>query len=65
MVHGRRYDEKHLRAHIFGILSPGADKTSVRDKAKVNMNQTTYPEFNIRSGADHRNFHQFKCDHIR
>ena len=41
MVRGRRYDEKHWRAHIFGILSPGADEPSVRDKAKVNMYQTT------------------------
>ena len=41
MVHGRRYDETHWRARIFGILSPGADEPSVRDKAKVNMYRTT------------------------
>ena len=66
MVHGRRCDEKHWRAHIFGILSPAAGEPIVRDKVTLKTYQTTktYPEFNIRSGADRRNFHHFKCGHI-
>ena len=35
MVHGRRYNEKHWRAYIFGILSPAAGEPSARDKVTL------------------------------
>ena len=39
-MHGRLNDEKRQRADVFEILFPDADEPSVRDKAKVNIDQT-------------------------
>ena len=51
MVHGRLNDEKRQRADVFEILFPDADEPSVRDKAKVNIDQTTKTHiWNLMSG---------------
>lgn len=53
-MHSRCHNEKRWRACIFEILSLGADKPRAREKAKVNMDQTTKTHIrNLTSGLAH------------